>query len=207
MIESTGTPSAFGQPGNLWAVVTSSGGGLISGTVTFMEGTTTLGTAPVIAFLGKSTTYLATWDMSGLSVGSHLIKAAYGGSADDSPSTSPVFTQVVNQEATTTTLSTNPNPATTNKVVTLNAKVATVDGQPITAGTVMFFDGSSNLGSASLSASANAFISVKFAVGSHSITAVYNGSANYSASTSAVVTEVVNFPGSQPPPCKPGTCM
>jgi hypothetical protein len=207
VIESTGNPSAFGQPGNLWAVVTSSGGGPISGTVTFMDGTTELGTAPVIAFIGKSTTYLASWDISGLSVGSHLIKAAYGGNADDSPSTSPVFTQVVNQEATTTTLSANPNPGTTNKVVTLNAIVATVDGQPITAGTVMFFDGSSYLGVASLSSSANAFIGAKLAAGQHSITAAYQGSVNDMISTSAVVTVVINAVDPPPPPCKPGTCM
>jgi hypothetical protein len=172
-----------------------------------MDGTTELGTAPVIAFIGKSTTYLASWDISGLSVGSHLIKAAYGGNADDSPSTSPVFTQVVNQEATTTTLSANPNPGTTNKVVTLNAIVATVDGQPITAGTVMFFDGSSYLGVASLSSSANAFIGAKLAAGQHSITAAYQGSVNDMISTSAVVTVVINAVDPPSPPCKPGRCM
>jgi hypothetical protein len=49
--------------------------------------------------------------------------------------------------------------------------------------------------------------STKLGIGTHSITAVYNGSANDLASTSAAVTQVVNGPGPQPPPCQPGRCM
>ncbi len=207
VIESTNTPTAFGQPGQLLAVVTSSGGGLISGTVTFKEGTATLGTAAVIILLGRSSTCLATWDMSSLSVGTHLITAVYSGSAENSPSTSPVFTQVVSQAATTTTLHTTPNPSYITRAVTLSAEVASVYGQPITTGTVTFFDGSLSLGMANLDTTADARITTKLGIGTHSITAVYNGSANDLTSISAVVTQVVNGPTPPPPPCLPGRCM
>ena len=71
------------------ATVTSRGG-TPTGTVTFKDGSSTLGTGTVSSGKAKLTT-------SKLSVGTHTITAVYGGSTDFSGSTSPVLKQVVNQ--------------------------------------------------------------------------------------------------------------
>lgn len=89
-------PSAFGQPVTFTTTVsfTVAGSGReagpITGTVTFMDGTTVLGTAPVSG--GK-----ASFTTSGLSVGPHTITAAYSGSSNYNPATSPPLIQQVNQ--------------------------------------------------------------------------------------------------------------
>jgi hypothetical protein len=59
-------------------------------------------------------------------------------------------------------------------------------------GTVIFYDGSTQIGSATL-ANGSAAISIStLSVGTHSITAAYQGSGNFAASTSAPLSQVVN---------------
>jgi hypothetical protein len=59
-------------------------------------------------------------------------------------------------------------------------------------GTVSFFDGTTNLGNSSLSASGVAtFTTSTLAVRTHSITATYNGDTNFAPSTSPVLRQVV----------------
>lgn len=69
-----------------------------TGTVTFMDGLTTLGTSTLSS--GS-----ATLSSSQLSVGSHSITAVYSGDASYSSSTSAVLTQTVNQAVSQTNLS------------------------------------------------------------------------------------------------------
>ena len=71
------------------AKVTPGSGPVATGTVTFKNGTTTLGTG---ALNGSGE---ATYATKTLTVGTHSITAVYGGSADDSTSTSAVLSQVV----------------------------------------------------------------------------------------------------------------
>ena len=66
------------------------GSGTPTGTVTFKDGSTTLGTGTL------SSTGVATFSTSTLSVGSHAITAVYGGDSNFTTSTSPTLTQVVN---------------------------------------------------------------------------------------------------------------
>jgi len=89
--------------------------------------------------------------------------------------------------STTTVLSASPNPASSIQTVTLTATVS-----PSTAtGTVAFYDGTTLLGTAALS-SGVATMSMQFAFGSHTLTAVYSGDANDSPSTSTPVNLQVN---------------
>src|SRR5438270_142422 len=76
-------PVGFGVAVTLTAMVSSSRG-TPTGSVTFVDGTTTLGTAPLVAGSGSFTT-------SALSVGSHSITAAYSGDGDYTGSTSPAL--------------------------------------------------------------------------------------------------------------------
>jgi hypothetical protein len=58
-----------------------------------------------------------------------------------------------------------------------------------TTGTVTFYDGSTSLGKATLSAGA-ATLSTKFAAGTHSVTATYDGDSTFASSTSSAVSIV-----------------
>ncbi|MFE2750354.1 Ig-like domain-containing protein, partial [Streptomyces scopuliridis] len=80
------------------------GAGTPTGTVDFFDGATLLGT-------GTLSGGVATFTTSALSVGSHLLTAVYSGDTNFTGSTSPVDTQTVNQAATTTALTSAPDPS------------------------------------------------------------------------------------------------
>jgi hypothetical protein len=90
---------------------------------------------------------------------------------------------------TTTAVTSSLNPSQFDQRVTFTAAVSSAKGTP--AGTVAFFDGSTQLGVATLSAGSAAFGPTTLALGSHNITASYAGSANFAASTSSVLTQTV----------------
>jgi Bacterial Ig-like domain (group 3)/FG-GAP-like repeat/Abnormal spindle-like microcephaly-assoc'd, ASPM-SPD-2-Hydin len=93
---------------------------------------------------------------------------------------------------TTTTLTSSLNPSNFGQSVTFTA-TATGEGFKVTpTGTVTFFDSTTNLGSSNLNASAQATLSTStLTVGTHSITATYNGDSNYASSTSSAVNQLV----------------
>ncbi|MGH3300865.1 MAG: Ig-like domain repeat protein [Streptosporangiaceae bacterium] len=80
-----------GQPATFTATVTAEppGAGTPSGTVTFYDGATELGTGQLNAS-GQ-----ATYQTSSLGLGPHSVTASYGGDGDFDPSTSPAFTQYI----------------------------------------------------------------------------------------------------------------
>jgi hypothetical protein len=97
---STTTPT-FGDPVTLTATVTpaSAALGAPGGSVTFVDGTTTLATVP-LAVVG--TTGKATFTTAGLGGGAHPIKAVYSGTDTTfAPSTSATTTVTVAKKATT----------------------------------------------------------------------------------------------------------
>jgi hypothetical protein len=184
-LSSSQNPSTFGQPVTFTATVTASGAP--TGTVTFTDGGTVLGN---VAINGSG---VATLTTSSLSPGSHSIVATYSGDATFQTSTSPVLNQVVNQAATTTALASSKNPSEFGQPVTFTATVTSSGGTP--AGTVTFKDGATVLGTATLNGAGQAsFTTSSLSVGSHPVTASYNGSASFAASTSAVVVQAVNVP-------------
>ncbi len=89
-LTASGTQLTPGQSVTLTAAVApQSGSNLPTGTVTFLDGSTSLGTAQL------TTTGGATLNLASLPVGTNSITAAYGGDANDSPSTSAVLTVTV----------------------------------------------------------------------------------------------------------------
>jgi hypothetical protein len=101
----------------------------------------------------------------------------------------------LDKAATSTALSSSPNPSTFGQSVTFTATVTSGVGTP--TGSVTFRDGTTGLGSGTLNASGQAtFNTSALSVGNHSITAVYDGDTNYVASTSATLTQTVNEPPS-----------
>jgi hypothetical protein len=142
----------------------------ITGTVTFMDGATTLGAA-------TSSGGTATIILSSLSVGQHSIFAVYGGSAVYAGSISPAIPQKVQQAVTTGTLIASANPLVAGKSDTLTVSITSNGGTP--TGVVTFMDGTTVLGTAALNAQGVASFTVpSFSTGTYTITAVYTGDAN-----------------------------
>ncbi len=130
-------PSTFGTTVTFTATVTPSNA---TGPVTFTDGSTTLGT-------GSISSGVASYTTSALVAGTHSIVASYGGNSSYFGSTSSALTQTVSQKATSVLLSSNDNPSSYASVVTFTATVSPA----LATGTVTFFDGSTALGTGTIS--------------------------------------------------------
>lgn len=138
-----------------------------------------------------------------LTGGTHALSATYSGDVSYNPVTTPVTdTVTVTPTATTASVAASANPVPTNQQVTLSATVgSTSNSAQGPTGTVTFKDGSTSLGTASVTpagatakvgASGTASLSMTFTTsGTHSITAVYGGDTNYTSSTSSAFTLAV----------------
>jgi hypothetical protein len=160
--------------------------GTPTGTVTFKNGSTVLGSGT----LSGGTASFAT---SSLPVGSDSITATYAGTTTFATSTSAALTETVKQAtgttATTTTLAASAATITSGQSVTFTATVKAASGTP--TGTVTFKSGSTVLGSGTLSGGTASFSTSSLPVGSDSITATYAGTTTFATSTSAALTETV----------------
>jgi hypothetical protein len=183
-LTSSANLSSPGQSVTFTATVTTSGPGTPTGVVTWWDGTTELGN---FALNGNS----ASLTTSTLSLGAHSITANYGGDAVFAPSTSAALTQTVSTTtATTTSLTSSANSSNVGQSVTFTATVAP-NGSGTPTGSVTFEDGVATLGSSNLSGGKASYSTSSLSAGTHSITAVYGGDSNYTASTSAVLTQKV----------------
>jgi hypothetical protein len=91
-LTSSPNPSRHGQMVTFTATVTpTSGTGTPTGTVTFLDGSTTLGSPPL-------NSGVATFSTSSLSTGTHSITAQYGGDTNYGGSTSAVLSQTVRRK-------------------------------------------------------------------------------------------------------------
>ena len=94
--------------------------------------------------------------------------------------------------STATALTSSPNPSSFGQAVTFTATVTSHFFKFQPAGTVTFFDGTTNIGNSPLSGSGVATLTTStLAVGTHSMTATYNRDANFTASTSPALQQVV----------------
>src|SRR5205085_233191 len=124
------------------------GAGTPTGTVTFTEGNTNLGTANLQVFNNQDQ---ATLSLTSLALGSHDIIATYGGDSNFNTSTSSTLTQTVNKAGAATTLSASVNPSVSGQEVTLTAVVsASAPGAGTPTGSVTFNDGNTSLGTGTL---------------------------------------------------------
>ncbi len=96
-------------------------------------------------------------------------------------------------EPTSTSLTSSLNPSTYGTSVILTAMV---DGGANLPGQIVFYDGSTELGAGNISGGEVTYTTSALAVGSHTLTARYNGgqvgTIVYESSTSAILTETVN---------------
>jgi hypothetical protein len=191
VLSSSANPSVFGQKAISATVTpTRSTTAALSGRVAFYDGGVTLGSSRV------SSTGVAYLPRTLIDVGSHSLTAKYLGNWVFNPSSvsGPPLSQVVQQAASKTTLTSSQNPSTSGTTVTLTATVrARSPGGGYPAGSVRFDDGNVVLGTVSLSSTGTATLSTAaLSAGTHSITASYLGSAEYAAGSSSVLQQVVN---------------
>jgi hypothetical protein len=186
-------PSLFGEPVTLGATVSSSSGTPPNGeNVTFMSGSTALGTGTLSSGAASLTT-------TALPAGTDSITAVYGGDSDFSGSTSPAVNQVVGKASSNTTLTSSPNPSSSGQSVTFTATVSGQFGGTVT-GTITFSNGSTSLGSASLTGNSAGLTTTALPQGTDTITAAYSGDSNFAASTSSSLSQVVNALPANPAP-------
>jgi hypothetical protein len=186
-VVSSVNPSMFGQTVNLVATISpvAPGSGTPTGSVSFRDGVFTIGTATLS---GGS----ASLAVSSLAVGSHSITAVYNDDSNFNPSTSTAVTQVVNPASTSTALTASPDPSNFGQTVTLRATVSAVSpGGGTPTGSVVFKDGSTTLSTVSLSNGVATLFTNSLARGTHTITAAYQQSSSYNASTSTAVTQTI----------------
>lgn len=179
-----------GSPVTLTATVKQSSGTTApTGTVTFYDGGTSLGSA---SLSGGS----ATLTTSALSAGTNSISASYSGNSTFNASTSSAFSINVASASinTTTALTTSSATITQGSSVTLNARVRQASGNAPPMGTVTFYNGASAIGSATLSSGVASLSISTLPGGSDSITAIYSGTSTFNQSTSNAITITVNAP-------------
>jgi hypothetical protein len=188
------TPSATkvtqGSSVSFTAKVTSSTGtGLPTGTVVFRNGSATLGSVALNA------SGVAAYSTTSLPVGAATITAVYAGSSIDSSSTSPAVSVTVAAGtliSTTTKLTASATSIKQGASVSFTATVAASKGTAVPAGTVVFHNSSTTLGSVTLNSSGVAVYSTtSLTPGTDSITASYGGSSTDSSSTSPAVAVTV----------------
>jgi hypothetical protein len=187
VLVSSPNPSVFGQM-IAFTVTVSAAAGMATptGTVTFLEGTTVLGSGTLNA------NGVAVFTSTTLSAGSHSITASYSGDSMFAPSISAVVSQLVNKASTTTTLTSSSSSSMSGQAVTFTAVVsALAPGAGSPTGSVMFMDGTMVLGTGTLNAGTSTFQTTSLGVGTHQITVVYSGDANFNGSTSAALTQTV----------------
>jgi hypothetical protein len=109
---------------------------------------------------------------------------------------------VLNQGGTAVTLTAKPTSIEQGQSVSITAVVtATMAGRPQPTGTVTVSEGSTSLGSGTLSSDGSTSISVSgLTAGTHTITAVYSGDANFNVNSGASVSVQVTTPPPPPPP-------
>ncbi|WZO99892.1 Ig-like domain repeat protein [Isosphaeraceae bacterium EP7] len=200
---STTTPS-LNQPVTFQATITGQFGGAVSGTVSFFDGTTLLGSATI------NDQGIATFLTSSLGLGIHSITAVFNGDSNFFGSTSPAVT-ITPSETIAGSVTSSDSQVFYGQDVTLTATFSATSNRGASmTGTVMFYDGTTFLGTATLNSTTSGtvasasigglhgsigilvdttsgqaqFATTGLTVGNHIIRAVYSGDANYSPATS-----------------------
>ena len=133
---------------------------------------------------------VAAWNATNLSSGANTVTAIYSGDGTHAGSTSAPLTEMV-RFTSYAALSTSPNPSTPGAAVVLTGQVYLANGGQ--TGSIQFFNGATLLGTANLSASGQAQITVtSLPVGTDSLTASYSGDTYWAPSTSSAVQQVVS---------------
>jgi autotransporter-associated beta strand protein len=193
-VAASANPATLNQPVTFTATIAPVSGvtGTPSGSVTFFDGATSLGTGTLSTVNGHQQ---ATFSTSSLAIGSHSITAVYGGDSNFNGVTSAALVEQITTIGTSTALSAPLNAISFGTPITLTAVVTAPSGVGTPTGTVKFLDGGVQIGSAAL-ATVNgqqqaSITTSSLPFGNRSLTAVYSGDASFTTSTSPAIVELV----------------
>jgi hypothetical protein len=187
VLAASANPSIINQAVTFTATVTAQtpGVGLPTGVVSLSID----GTAPLALTLDGAGQ--ATYSTSALLAGTHSVSATYGGDVNFAPSNASL-SQVVNPATTNTAVAASLSPTVYGQAVTFTAAVVVVEpGAGTPTGTVTFAVDDVAGGPVALTSGAASFSPAALSVGTHTVTAAYNGVTNYSGSAGSV-NHVVN---------------
>lgn len=155
-----------------------------TGTVTFLDGATVIGTATLDSDgVGSFTTAF-------LVVGQHNVTATYPGDFNFDASASNVLTQTITGDPTSISFSLTPNPVHAFSLISLQSQVTSPYGTP--TGTVEFLADESVVASAPLDRSGKATATLStLSAGLHAMIARYTADTRFQPSTSSPVQETV----------------
>ncbi|HEY6248324.1 MAG TPA: Ig-like domain repeat protein, partial [Candidatus Angelobacter sp.] len=204
-VVSSSNPSVFGQSVTFTATVVDISAGSTAqptGAVQFVVDGVNFGSPVTLTGASSNSSTATSQATTTLSIGGspHSVTANYVNADGNFTNSTGSLAggQVVTQAGATTTVSSSLGTITLGDTETFTATVTAnppASGTP--TGTVIFFDGSRPIGGGKLSGGQATFPTAVLAVGSHSITAIYNGDANFAASPlSSPITETVNLRGS-----------
>jgi hypothetical protein len=191
------TSSTFGEEVTLTATITPDPGGFgtPTGQVTFMDGSTSLGTASVATTAGVSTATIQTTTAAPLPVGPNELTATYSGDADFlGSSTSSATPEDVAQATPTVTIEASSPTSPFGSPVSFTATVTGPAGVTPPTGTVTFTVGTTALGTAAVSTTSGVTTAMLMTgalpVGSDQVNASYGGDANYAQAAAAAPADV-----------------
>lgn len=180
----TASTMFYGQSVDGYAQVSASDSNVLSGTITFYDGSANICVIPV-----TQTRSCPSSAGAGFEVGNHSVTAVYSGDSAHLGSTSNAVNVLVEPDITTASVASTPHSVTYGQSVAFTAIVSGNDAIP--TGSVAFLDGTAILGSAVLDTNGAAVFSTSsLSVGTHAITASYSGTAQFGSSTSAALDQV-----------------
>jgi Bacterial Ig-like domain (group 3) len=172
-----------GQLVKLKSVVTESPGtGLPTGSVTFMDSATSLGSVALTNVNGSMTAILTV----GLPAGTRSLVANYSGDGSNAASSSSPLLLPVAKAATTVVVGASPRTAAGAYLITGDVKI-TKPGAGIATGTATFTIDGGTPTPVTLDVNGHAHVNATFTVGtSHTVSIAYSGDPNFSASTGSL---------------------
>jgi hypothetical protein len=179
--------SVFGQAVHFTATASAvaPAAGLPDGNVTFTADGNTIGTVPVV-------NGVAALVVSNLSVGSHSISSTFAGTGNFLGSASNAIDLVTAKGQTKIDLAADHQSSVYGQVVRFTATISAVApaaGQP--GGNVTFLADGNTIGTVPVLNGTAAFETAALHAGSRSITATYNGDANFNTSTASALPQSV----------------
>ncbi|WP_180539803.1 choice-of-anchor tandem repeat GloVer-containing protein [Nevskia soli] len=186
-LTSSYNPSAVGVQLAFTAVLTGPFGGTPTGTVTFSENGTKIGSAVTLS-AGKAVNYYTF-----STAGTYTITAAYSGDSNFAGGSSSL-SQVVTLYSTKTTVTSSASTSTIGNPVTFTATITQPQSKSIPNGEmVTFYNGSTSIGTGTTAGGVATLSTSALTTGTHSITATYAGDSTLQTSTSSAIEQVVKL--------------
>jgi len=185
---SSPNPAVLRQIVTYTATVAAQSGGVPTGTVKFQDGSRTIAT---VALTGNQAAYSTKYTQY-TNPGAHLISATYTGDLNNAGSTGTITEYF--PDFSKTTLTTSGSPSSVGQPVTFTAMVTPNDSHIPDGEQVMFYDGTTTLGSVTLTGGVASYTTSSLTAKSHYIQAIYGGDPVILPSTGHLRQVVNKFP-------------